>query len=340
MRGPVPAPPAQSPAEYRRPGVWRQEVQARARRIEDAALQFSGNRTNGTSGRIGRLLGVARQASKDGGFRRWWNGTLIERAWLALHDAEVELVSSMDDTNARLWWDRVTRPSTPRSGNNQPRKPPKNRTEAAESLRAYYDQSDELFEATRTLRNRLISLTLIGTVLTALLLIIGCLGDWRINDRTAVTVAGVPQFLLVALFGVIGAFISGLPALSRMPRQLSPSWTAPYQLWLKLAIGPVFALIGVMMLDARLLDVAHPVVRFGDALLLWAAIFGSAQQLITGLLDRKASGLAAANAETAHTRRADGADMARLPVWIPAQATSDKPQRDGLLAQLKGLARR
>jgi hypothetical protein len=297
--------------------IWRQEIQARARRIKYAADHASGIRGEETPLRIRRLLCIAMDASKVRGVCKWWHGTMIERAWLALHDAEVETVSTMSDADARLWWERVTRQQRVPGGGAAARLPPRNAAQCAASLRGYFDQSDRLFGDTRLLRNRLICLTVIGAVLTVLLLIAGCLGVWHIHRGPTLVVSGRVEFLLVALFGVIGAFISGLPALSRAPRQLSPSWTAPQQLALKLAVGPLFALLGVLTVDAGFVDLARPVARFGGLVLLWAVIFGSAQQLLTGILDRKAANLAEASAETAHTRRAE--EPVAPPLWIPAQ---------------------
>lgn len=283
-------------------GVWRQEVLARAHRIDNAPVKDGGLPV------ISDLTGIAREAAERGGSpRTWWNGTLVERAWLALHDAEAWALSRMARKDAILWWQVATgtrlRAGAPGSAGGHAAFPPDAATAAA-SLRAYYDKTDRLFEETRALRNRLICLTVTGVMITGLLLSVGALGVLRVSSGSSSAVSGAGQFLVVALFGVIGAFISGLPALSRRPRRLSSYWTAPSQLALKLAVGPVFALLGVLTLEAGFVDQARPFARFGGSVLLWAVIFGSAQQLVTGLLDRKASGLAAAASHSADPRQA------------------------------------
>jgi hypothetical protein len=276
---------AADPDEHRY-GVWRQEVLAQARRIDNAPVK---------SADISKLTKIAKSAARRrGNPLTWWNGTLVERAWLALHDAEAQALSRMDLPNAKLWWHVATRTPLPAGvPGDSATFPPDNDTAAA-SLRTYYEMNDRLFEDTRALRNRLICLTVAGVMVTGLLLSVGALGMLRVRSGSSSAVSGAGQFLVVALFGVIGAFISGLPALSRRPRRLSSNWTAPSQLALKLAVGPVFALLGVLTLEAGFVDQARPFARFGSTVLLWAVIFGSAQQLVTGLLDRKASSLAAA----------------------------------------------
>jgi hypothetical protein len=291
--------------DLRRPGVWRQEVLARSLRIDNMQVQ------DAEAARVSlELTEIARQAAHEpGGPRRWWNGTLIERAWLALHDAETEALAGMPLMEAiHSWWSAA---GTWRRGNSLEDQAvlPKDARTAVAWLRVSYDRSDRLFEETRALRNRLICLTFTGVIITGLLLTVGSLGVLSVNSGSRTAVSGAWQFLLVALFGVIGAFISGLPALSRLPRRLSSYWTAPYQMSLKLAVGPVFALLGVMALDVGFVDQARPFIRFGGAVLLWAVVFGSAQQLLTRILDRKASTLAAASADSADPRHApNGAD--------------------------------
>jgi hypothetical protein len=286
--------------QLRRPAVWRQEVLARALRTNNLEIQ-----DNQAARVTFQLTQIAREAALEpGGLRRWWNGTLVERAWLALHDAETEALAGMADDKAIRSWSTAAGRRSPGTSADDNAVLPKDAATAAAWLRVSYDESDRLFEETRALRNRLICLTFVGVIVTGLLLTAGSLGVLSINSGSRTAVSGAGQFLLVALFGVIGALISGLPTLSRLPRRLSSYWTAPYQLSLKLAVGPVFALLGVMALDVGFVDQVRPFSRFGGTVLLWAVIFGSTQQLLTRILDRRASTLAAASADSADPRHA------------------------------------
>ena len=240
------------------------------------------------------LLCVAREAAdRRFGLLTWWNGTLEERAWLALHEAEVALLRVLDSRAAIDWWQSATGRIRPQVGvpPGPPAMPwtPKNATQAADSLRSYYDWSDRLFEETRGLRNRLIILSAVGLATTGLLLWAGIARWLKIPPGRAPVVSGKEQFLLVALFGAIGAFITGLPALSAAVRSLPQYTTIRYQLALKLVTGPVFALVGVLTLASRFIINVAPLKHFSGTVLVWAVIFGGTEQLLTGLLDRKAA---------------------------------------------------
>lgn len=275
-------------SELEHPGFWRQEVFARARRLEVAFPQAK----NAAGAKD--LLKVAREtAAQSMGPFTWWNGTLEERAWLALHDAEVALLRAMKDKAAISWWEWATGRIKPQvgapPGMHAALRIPATAAEAAHSLRSYYDWSDRLFAETRALRNRLICLTALGLVTTVLLVIAGIVGWLQIKSGRAAIVSGTEQFWLVALFGAIGAFITGVPKLAAVVRSLPPYTTSPYQLALKLVTGPVFALIGVLALARGFVDIVAPLSHFSGTVLLWAIIFGGTQQLLTGLLDRKAA---------------------------------------------------
>jgi hypothetical protein len=89
------------------------------------------------------------------------------------------------------------------------------------------------------------------------------------------------------------------------------------QLTVKLAVGPVFALLGVMIMQSGLLDQLRPFEGFGIATLVWATIFGGSQQFLTGLIDRRASDLMVETgsppaARTVHT-------LGRLRPWTARQ---------------------
>jgi hypothetical protein len=269
--------------------IWRQQALACLHRLELEVPEGPSE--------VRDLLDLAWDAAvHSGGLRDWWEGTLVERTWRALHDAEVAIVRRLPGPEAVLWWQAATggRPKTGLPWSTVPKISPADAAYAAAvSLRAYYDESDLNYEEARGLRNRLIKLTAAGVAGTGLLLLSGALGVLRVaaSASAAAAVSGLGEFLMVALFGAVGAFISGMRALSASPRPASPYYLASYQLMLKLALGPVFALLGVLAIQSSFADQLTPFKSFGGAVLLWAAIFGGAQQLLTGILDRKASAI-------------------------------------------------
>lgn len=307
------------------PGSWRQGVQARVRQLR-SELRHGRSRDPKTED----LIAIAGDAAeRHCNLLYWWNGTLIERSWLALHEAEARMVAGLPRHEALMWWQCTT------SNRPQAHGPdgatglsglPADSEAAGLSLRAYYAEADQLSKATRVLRNRLIVMTLAGLATSGLLLLTGGLGGLTILSGRSVIVAGA-QFVIVALFGAVGAFISGLPALSSLSRHPVAYRTAPYQLSLKLATGPVFALVGVMALGSGFLDNVLPLQQhpFGDTILLWAVVFGGAQQLVTRMLDRKAAGLAD---ESAAVTSGDAHDGAPHPVIGVAQSNGTAPPSD------------
>lgn len=69
----------------------------------------------------------------------------------------------------------------------------------------------------------------------------------------------------------------------------SPYSLAGQQLLVKLVAGPLFAVIGILLVQSELLDRMRPFETFGAVVLVFAAIFGGSQQLLTGFIDRRAN---------------------------------------------------
>jgi hypothetical protein len=121
------------------------------------------------------------------------------------------------------------------------------------------------------------------------------------DSKGAVAVAGWREFLMVAVFCAVGAFVTGMPAVSAAPQSAYPYHLASYQLVLKLAIGPTFALFGVLAIQSDLVDQFMAFKSFGGAVLVWAAVFGGAQQLLTAVFDRRAATISARTSAVAST---------------------------------------
>jgi hypothetical protein len=277
---------------------WRQQVFDRVR-ILDHELERPKHNGAANSG-AAELLDLARDAAtcKDDRLANWWNGTLIEQAWRALHDAECRIVQCLPPEDAVRWWQAATWTTFDHvpwenliPWENLTANPAKSNNErpvvAAALLRAYYYKSDRSYCEERRFRNRLIKLSLVGVAATAMLLFAGFFSVLPIEDRV---VSGVWKFVLVAAFGAIGAFLAGLPTMTAAPRR-SPYRLTPFQVTLKLSVGPLFALLGILAVQSRLVVNVQPFTTFDGRLLFWAAGLGATQQLLTGLLDRKAASI-------------------------------------------------
>ncbi|MCW3816699.1 hypothetical protein ONA91_19830 [Micromonospora sp. DR5-3] len=117
-------------------------------------------------------------------------------------------------------------------------------------LLRYHQASDEFHESARRLRNRMLGISVFALLAEALLVLV----QWRSRDvhllKPPGDAAGVPAWRLlffVLLAGALGAFISALPSMIT-----SRSGGLPYKLpfqqgLLKLAVGPLVAVVGIML---------------------------------------------------------------------------------------------
>jgi len=293
---------ADTDKERKHPTAWRQQVFARVHVLRgELELLDSDKATEcGAEERLKTAWEAATSSRSNisDWFRVWWNGTIVEQAWLALHDAECRIVGYLTPDDAVRWWQAAawtTFDQVPWGDliGMQAETPDKRSQVVAAMLRAYYYKSDRTHDEERMFRNRLIRLSLAGLAGTTVLLIAGILGDLPIIASKAgahAVVSGAWQFVLVALFGAIGAFLAGLPAMTTAP-QRSPYRLVPFQLILKLSVGPVFGLLGVLAVQSGLVTNVHTFGTFGGVLLFWAAGFGATQQVLTGLVDRRAASI-------------------------------------------------
>lgn len=270
-------------------GVWRQLVFDRVHMLEgDLAALWTREPVVATE--VDRLLSIAWEAARQpSGLVRWWQGTLIDRAWLAVHDAEVLLTRHLEAERAAERWQAVVgrRPRCEVPWGACTQHVPEQATHAiAQSLEIHHNASDRRYTETRLLRNRLLIYSSLGLVFVVVLIALAATGVVAFD-----VFAGGREFALIAGFGAIGAYVVHLPSILKAAPQRSPYSVAWQQLTVKLAVGPLFALLGVMVLQSGLLDQMRPFESFGVATLVWATIFGGSQQVLTGLIDRRASDL-------------------------------------------------
>jgi hypothetical protein len=172
-----------------------------------------------------------------------------------------------------------------------------------DAMRAAFDASDDSHAAARALRNKLIVISLALFVLNTALGLIGILKPGLVPTCIPPNMA-VPEALcptggkvpsgwdvwLVQLFGALGATISVVLLLIRRRPDLSPYVLVGYQALVKILLGAALSVVGLLALGAGLVS---GIVYVGSqaALLLWAVLFGYAQQVGTRLLDNYADRL-------------------------------------------------
>jgi hypothetical protein len=260
--------------------------------------------------------GIASQAKV--GIRKWWWGTEIERAWARLREVEERTVDLVPDVellsrgaeamaHAAFYLDgddkrrqrletllkdaegpalpRWTYRRPPRGSTRVcPNSPTDLRSSIVDVLRAAHAQADQSNQQARYLRNRLI-LASVFSVLSTVLIVFA---QWWSHD---IPILSSPNdwrgLLVVMLFGAVGALITAIPAMSKVPSDHGPFNLPQQQALLKLALGPLFAVIGLLILGSEVLQVGPPTTWPG--ILLLAVVFGAGQQAVTRYVDSRAS---------------------------------------------------
>ena len=99
--------------------------------------------------------------------------------------------------------------------------------------------------------------------------------------------AKAPDTGLVMLVGLAGAAVTAAVALRRMRGTSTPYAVPVTLLLLKLPTGALTAFLGLLLLHGNFVP-GLSALDSSDQILAWALIFGAAQQLVTGLVDKKA----------------------------------------------------
>ncbi|RSM86921.1 hypothetical protein DMH04_11750 [Kibdelosporangium aridum] len=236
----------------------------------------------------------------------WWSGWHIERAWRALHEAEIYLAAADPDLPSRLPGLRARvrmylEEGDPRRSAIERENP--DRATVVDAMRAAFDASDDAHAAARALRNKLIVISIALFVLNTALGLVGLLKPGLVPTCMPPNLAA-PQLLcptggraatgwdvwMVQLFGALGATISVVLLLIRRRPDLSPYVLIGYQALVKILLGAALSVVGLLALGAGLVS---GIIYVGSqaALLLWAVLFGYAQQVGTRLLDNYADRL-------------------------------------------------
>ncbi|PPK70110.1 hypothetical protein V5P93_001013 [Actinokineospora auranticolor] len=262
---------------------------------------------DGRGGRVpravyGAMAIAARAAGQRSSPARWYSGTSIERAWRAVHLAEEVLVSSAPDLNGRVSdvRARVARKLPEKDARVRALDPVSfftmddsgQRLAVLLGLRAVHDASHAAATAVRSLRNRII---LFGLLLLAINLAIGgltavnermlplCLGEGaNLVCATGATVPTSGDVWWLQLVGMLGASIAVVVLLLRTKPSVVPYTLTPYQAIVKILLGAIFAVVGVLMLRA---GVFPDLVEGHAGLLLFALVLGYSQEVGTRMLD-------------------------------------------------------
>lgn len=238
----------------------------------------------------------------------WWSGWNIERAWRALHEAEINILAASPDLLGRLAGLRARVAAfldddDPRRRALEAMRPGDLPLHAArvvvvDAVRAAFDASDGAHAAARALRNKLVVAAILLFGLNTVVGYLGVLrpGLIRVCARlpeglgTICPSGGEPSPLdvfLVQLLGAFGAVVATVVSLLRRRPSLAPYVVVGYQAMIKVLLGAALAVVGVLALSGGLAGGLVEVTSQA-ALQLWAVLLGYSQELGTRLLDNYA----------------------------------------------------
>jgi hypothetical protein len=181
-----------------------------------------------------------------------------------------------------------------------------------------YSVSDEQYAATRAFRNRIIMMTVTAAAVLLLVVLGAHVWDLSLAPTSQPLPTGEPivwqgdplpegasAALAVALFGAVGALLSGIRGVAQSGGWRNPFALAWWQAWMKLPTGSLSAIVGVLALQSRALP-GIPATRWSE-LLVWAVVFGAAQQAVTRFVDQRVRGLVGEGPPDQDDKEADAA---------------------------------
>jgi hypothetical protein len=316
-------------------GAWRAMVLADVRRLSNEVLTaLECGRTTGAMNRECRAAQAARvakllQGAADATEKRstplnWWDGRVREDAWTQVHEADAALhhllpedellphgwdvlmkaqaTLGLDDRRVKNLQRALLPPNvveTPLEGDGEAM------TKLARSVehvaRGAYREIEEGYTQSRGYRNRLIRLTVLAALMVVVMGAVVRRGFLPLEGGES----DMESAILIGAFGALGALITGVPAIARTPGTRNPFNLPLHQLLVKLAMGPLFALVGVLFVASGLIGVGSLLDTGGVAataeadavnfteiqLAVWSVLFGSAQHVVTRVVDDRVAKL-------------------------------------------------
>ena len=304
---------------------WRQEVQRRRITLLDelARLELQGRQQEARAYLINDLLEDANVASGEKvTLLKWWWGTEIERAWARLREVAERTVHLLPDpelparaADAARHGDSYLDANDPGLQHLQALRAQQDPRASADELRssivgvlrAAHDKADHANREARYLRNRL----LIASAFSVLFAVAIVLAQSSLEGVSFVDKAdrwdgsGWSYLVVVMVFGGVGALFTAIPAISKIPSNFGPFNLPLQQGLVKIAFGPLVAVVGIALLNTGVSP--HIVPKTLPSLLLMAALFGAGQHAVTRYVDWRAEQILTAGAPAkSHPKKDDG----------------------------------
>jgi hypothetical protein len=294
------------PPEWAHSAPWRQEVQRRRITLLDelARLELHGTAQQTRAYLIDDLLADADAASREKVTAwKWWWGTEVDRAWARLREVEERTVHLLPDPelpvcladavrHAHAYLDaddpRVQHMLAVSAHQDPPRSTDELRASIVSVLRAAHERADQANKEARYLRNRLLLASAFSALFAAAIVSTqAVLEHTSFVDGAERWAGGRWSYLVVIMvFGGVGALFTAIPAISKIPSNHGPFNLPLQQGLLKIAFGPLVAVVGIALLNTGVSSQFVP--ESVPKVLLMAALFGAGQHAVTRYVDQRA----------------------------------------------------
>ncbi|HEX3297685.1 MAG TPA: hypothetical protein VHR85_12785 [Nocardioides sp.] len=307
--------------------IWAQDVLVRADRLQAKlnAIRADNDLVPGSSmlaeeaeARLTDAKKAARRISlRPRPASNWWRGTLVEAAYQNLHSAEILMATLYDDAQVAaeipeaiarvevaLDRDDPRRHAALKLQDAQPADPG-TRERFAKAVQVGFEAADAEHARLRSFRNAVVgSAAVLATVLVAFIAYVWnhpavmplCFITEPGNTKVCAAGGSAPQgydLLTVAALGVLGGLLSAIVSIRNM-QGTSLAYDVPTALAaLKLPVGALSAMGGLLLIKANFVPGLSQL-DSQEQILAYAFIFGAAQQLLVGAVDRHAQQLLAA----------------------------------------------
>jgi hypothetical protein len=283
--------------------------------------------------------------------RSWWHGDRIEAAFLNLHLAEAQFARVLDDdevdaevpeavarTEASLSRDDPMRDYARQLLGMQPGRT--KRTLLSKTIQVGHDAADRVHTRLRNFRNILLVTTLLLVVLVLSFVVFVslspesvplCFEPAGLKPACPTGEGKVPSSLdvvVVAMLGLLGGSLAGAVSIRNL-RGTSTPYDVPVALaLLKVPAGALTALGALVAIRGEFVP-GLSALDNQEQVLAYALVFGYAQQLLTGLIDKKALGL---------LDSVPGKDPEQSrPPWLSQPPPSPAPVQNGRVRGLRGV---
>lgn len=302
--------------------VWVQNVAVRSDVLESQLNAIEARELTPAEQRIAEGTRALIRAARAAAFRddpiptrwgMWWRGTLVEAAYQNLHAAEGQLVLLYDLPQLRAEVPSAVSRAQATLSRDDPRRavalgllthPPTAETLELDRERVRrltetgYEHSDQLHARLRSFRNIVFQAGAVITLFMAIFIAVVAVNpSWvplcfATSGGTSVCPTGTgspsgPDIVIVALLGTLGGVMAGAVSINKLKGTATPYDVPTALALLKAPFGAMTAVGAVVFIRGGfvpgLSDLDSQV-----QILAYAFVFGYAQQLLTGLIDKQA----------------------------------------------------